>query len=162
MEENRLPFKASKTLYTLYSRGKATRASNVRECLCRYGFSNVWNKQGVECVNGFLQCFRNRIVDCRWQDQDDHVQTSDRFCFHSIFKTSNVAEPFFWININRFVKCALAKLRFGISAIVVHSQRYSRSPSANDLMCHLFKSACEDEVHFVLCWPALENLIDVY
>jgi hypothetical protein len=75
-----------------------------------------------------------------------------------MFKTSNVVEPYLLMNINRFVKCTLTKLRFGISAIAVHSQRYSRSPSANDLMCHLCKSACEDEVHFVLCCPALEDL----
>ena len=66
MEENRLPFKAYKTLYSFDSRGKATWASTVRECLCRYNFSYVWNNQGVECVRRFLQCFGQRLVDCRW------------------------------------------------------------------------------------------------
>ena len=62
------------------------------------------------------------------------------------------------MNINRIVKCTLTKLRFGISAIAVHSQSNCRSPSVNDLMCNLCKSACEDEVHFVLYCPALEDL----
>ena len=85
-----------------------------------------------------------------------------RICFYSMFKASNVVEPYLLMNINRFVKCTWTKLRFGISAIALHSQRYSRSPSANDLMCHLCKSACEDEVRCVLCCPALEDLRRVF
>ena len=122
MEQSRLPFKAYKMLYKLDCNGRYTWASNVRKCL--YGFSHVWDNQGVGCVNNFLPCFKQRITDCRWQEWDDQIQISDRFALYKTFKTSDIREPYLFINCNRFIKCALTKFRCGVSDIKVHRDRY--------------------------------------
>ena len=39
-------------------------------------------------MNSFLQCFKQGIIYCRWQELGDHIQTRDRYCIkclkHSI------------------------------------------------------------------------------
>ena len=73
MEQIRLPFKAYKMLCKLDRNGRYTWASNVWKCLSLYGFLHVWDNQGVESINSFLQCFKQRIIDCKWQEWDDHI-----------------------------------------------------------------------------------------
>ena len=87
-------------------------------------FSHVWDNQGVGCVNSFLQCFKQRITDCSWQEWGYHIQTSDRFALYKTFNTSNMREPYLLINCNKFIKCALTKFRCGVSDIEVHHNRY--------------------------------------
>ena len=53
--------------------------SNVRMQLFQYGFGFVWMNQGVGKVNEFIRVFREKVVDSRWQNWEDRVQTSDRF-----------------------------------------------------------------------------------
>ena len=43
--------------------------------------------QGVGRVNEFIRAFRERLIDCRWQDWEDHVQTSDRFSMYRNFNS---------------------------------------------------------------------------
>ena len=161
MEEHRLPFKAYKMLHNLDEKGKTTWVTNVRKTLCLYGFAFVWNNQGVESVNGFLKCFKQRIIDCRWQEWNDHVQSSERFHFYRSFKVNNYIEPYLLLDISKFIKGALTRLRFGISDIATHSSRYSRTVDS-DLLCPLCKTALENEVHFVLCCPVLSDLREQY
>ena len=88
MEEHRLPYKAYKRS-VLYARGKKTWVSGIRETLYKYGFSYVWLNQGVENINGFLKSFRQRLIDCRWQNWDDHIQNNDRLSLYRTFKSSS-------------------------------------------------------------------------
>jgi len=88
MNENRLPFKAYKMLYNLDGKGKTTWASKVKDCLCKNGFADVWHNQGVGNECSFLKVFKQRIIDCRWQDWHDHVQESERVSFYRLFETS--------------------------------------------------------------------------
>ena len=74
--------KAYMMLYNLDARGKRNWVSNVRMQLFQYGFGFVWMNQGVGRVNEFIRAFRERLIDCRWQDWEDHVQTSDRFSMY--------------------------------------------------------------------------------
>ena len=85
MGEDRLPRKAYMMLYNLDVRGKRNWVSNVRMQLFQYGFGFVWMNQGVGRVNEFIRAFRERLIDCRWQDWEDHVQTSDRFSMYRSF-----------------------------------------------------------------------------
>ena len=49
--------------------------------LFQYGFGFVWMNPGVGRVNEFIRAFRERLIDCRWQDWEDHVQTmTDLVC----------------------------------------------------------------------------------
>ena len=74
-------------LCNLDARGKRNWASNVRMQLFQYGFGFVWMNPGVGRVNEFIRVFRERLIDCRWQDWEDHVQISDRFSMYSNFNS---------------------------------------------------------------------------
>ena len=157
MEENRLPYKAYKMLSVLDARGKKTWVSGIRETLYKYGFGYVWLNQGVENINGFLKNFRQRLIDCRWQNWDDHIQSSDRFSLYRTFKSSSNSEMYLLLNMNRHIKCSMTRFRFGISDIAVHHNRY-KNVTDDALKCPLCKHANEDDVHFLLCCPAFSDL----
>ena len=44
--------------------------------------------------------------------------------FYRQFKTNHVQEAYLSVDVNKYVKNALVKFRFGISSIAVHSLRY--------------------------------------
>lgn len=157
MEECRLPLKCYRVLCKLDSRGKVTWATNVRKCLSNYGFFHVWEQQGVGSVSMFLKCFKQRVIDCRWQEWDAHISDSDRFILYRMFKTTHFVEPYLHIDVNRYIKNALIRLRAGVSIILVHEQRF-KSPSEGNFLCRLCGLFLEDEVHFVLCCPCLTDL----
>ena len=106
----------------------------------------------------FLKVFRQRLIDCRWQCLDDHIQTSERFSFYKKFKTSYEMEPYLLLDINRYVKCSLTRFRFRISDIFVHCMRYKNNVIARELMCPFCSISIENEVSFVLCCPGLDDL----
>ena len=82
MGEDRLPRNAYMMLCNLDARGKRNWVSNVRMQLFQYGFGFVWMNQGVRRENVFIRAFRERLIDCRQQNREDHVQTSDRFSMY--------------------------------------------------------------------------------
>eukprot|EP00745_Piridium_sociabile_P001782 TRINITY_DN11085_c0_g1_i11.p1 TRINITY_DN11085_c0_g1~~TRINITY_DN11085_c0_g1_i11.p1 ORF type:complete len:245 (-),score=12.12 TRINITY_DN11085_c0_g1_i11:410-1144(-) len=153
MDENRLPFKAYKMLYNLDSCGKYTWVTNVREILFRNGFGIVWVNQGVEDLKGFLKELRQRFIDSRWQNWDDHMLQSDRFSWYRTFKSSTNIENYLLLDIDRHLKRNLTIFRLGVTDIAVHRNRYKELPD-NHLMCPLCKDAKEDETHVLLCCPA--------
>ena len=159
MDEDRLPFKAYKTLFNLDSSGKKTWATNVKQFLNSYGFSYVWDNQGVQNIPNFLKCLKQRIIDCRWQDWHDHIQSSDRFATYKLFKASNEIEVYIGMDINRYVKTAFTKFRFGVTDLACHSFRYCVARSE---ICRLCTTAREDELHFLLCCPALTDLRNMF
>jgi hypothetical protein len=131
--------------------------AGVRKCLCSFGFAYVWENQGVENSIEFIKCFKQRIIDCRWQEWHDHIQNSNRFAEYRMFKSTNDIEPYIGIVLNRYVKSALTKLRFGVSSIACHRYRYNQRRDVNMLclLCHVFE---EDELHFMFCCPVLNDL----
>ena len=75
-------------------------------------------------IDKFLKVVNQRLVDCRWQCLDDHIQTSEKFTFYKTFKTSYEMESYLKLDINRYVKCSLTRFRFGIPDIFVYCTRY--------------------------------------
>ena len=51
------------------------------------------------------------------------------------------------LNLNRYIRYALTRFRFGVSDI-----------NADELKTPLCLSAVDNEVHFVLCCPAFDDL----
>ena len=107
--------------------GKKTWASGIRKCLYTYGFGYVWENQGVENTAEFVKCFKQRIIDCRWQEWHEHLENSSRFADYILFKSNNCVELYIKMAMNRYIKSALTKLRFGVSDIACHRFRYSGS-----------------------------------
>ena len=78
-DDNRIPKKAYKLIFKIDESGKRNWVSNVKQCLFSFGFGYVWLNQGVGDKKSFLKLFRQRLVDCRWQNWIEHIQTSSRF-----------------------------------------------------------------------------------
>ena len=68
MNEKRLPYKAYLMLLHLDEQGKNNWVTKIRTTLFRFGFGYVWQNKGVQEVNLFIRCFRQRLIDNRWQD----------------------------------------------------------------------------------------------
>ena len=162
MDEDRLPRKAYLMLYNLDARGKRNWASNVRMQLFQYGFGFVWMNQGVGVVSNFIRVFRERLIDCRWQNWEDHIQTSDRFSMYRKFNSiSHCTKTYITMNMDRHLKCIMTKFRLGVSELSVHYYRH-RNHTEENLICPFCKEMKEDEVHFVLCCPVLDDLRKQY
>ena len=157
MDNTRLPRKAYNMLYDLDARGKTNWVSKVRSKLSVLGFGIVWFQQGVGNISGFLRAFRVRLIDCRWQEWTSHIQDSNRFDLYRAFGLFHCIPTYVSLDMDRYLKRMVTMFRFGISDLFVHQYRY-RNHNESDLTCPLCKSAIENEVHFVLCCPALSNL----
>ena len=120
-----------------------------------YGFSCVCDNQGSQHIPNFLKCLEQRVIDCRWQDWHDHIQNSDRFATHKLFKVSNEIG----VDINQYAKTAFTKFRLGVTDLACHGFRYC---IARCEICRLCTAAREDELHFLLCCPALTNLRNMF
>jgi hypothetical protein len=157
MEDNRIPHKAYKMLLDLDARGKQNWVSKIRLCLNENGFGFVWLNQGVGSINDFISVFRQRLVDTRWQNWNNHIQNSDRFNLYKMFCTTHDLKLYLRLDINRHLKYLLTRFRMGISDITVHRFRY-KACKDSDLLCPLCHESKEDEVHFVLCCSVLQTI----
>ena len=161
MECHRLPYKAYQMLFNLDVKGKNNWVTSVRLLLCSNGFGFVWANQGVENVNAFVISFRRRLLDCRLQEWDAHVQSSERFSFFSSFCSRGEVAMYMNLNLDKHLQFIMTRFRFGISDLATHKYRYKRHVE-EDLVCPLCKEHLEDEIHFVLKCPALSELRKQY
>ena len=158
MEDTRLPKKAYIMLRNLDARGKTTWVTNVRLCLYRYGFGYVWLHQGVGGVKEFLCTFKQRMIDCRWQNWSEHVNESNRFCMYRLFCGSLQNFPSYLnLDMDSHLKFIMTKFRFGVSDLTVHHYRY-RHYTPRDLICPMCNNGEENEVHFMFCCPFYKEL----
>ena len=157
MDSARIPFKSYLMLKHLDERDKKTWVTNIRLCLFQNGFGYVWENQSVGNIKEFLNVFKRRLIDCRWQQCNDHMQNSERFEMYNTYRSFLETPEYLKLNINKELKYIMCKFRFGVSDIALHSLRYSKS-TQNDLLCPMCKNCTEDEVHFVLSCPYLYEL----
>ena len=159
MDTNRLPRKAYNMLHILDRRGKINWVSNIRVCLSENGFGYAWMSQGVGDENMFVRVFRQRLIDCRWQEWKSHIDVSDRFDMYRLYSSSHLIKKYLLLNIDRHFCRLVTKFRFGISEINSHAFRYKRAKYPESvLLCPMCKESKEDDVHFVLNCPALVSL----
>jgi len=144
-------------LYNLDERGKRNWVSKLRFKLCELGFAYVWFNQGVEDINGFIRVLRTRLIDCRWQECSSHIQESDGFSLYRQFSLLGKIPVYLSMVMDRHLKHIITKFRFGMSELFVHNLRY-RQHCVTDLLCPLCKGSVDNEVHFVLCCPMLNDL----
>ena len=158
MLDERLPRKAYMMLYKLDEKGNINWVSKVRIFLYEYGLGYAWMNQGVGDGSVFMSILKQRMVDCRWQNWESHINESERFFMYRGYgDLTHGRHSYLSLNIDRHIKNCLVKFRFGISNIRVHYYRH-RPYRAADLLCPLCEDEVEDEIHFVLCCPVLCNL----
>ena len=61
------------------------------------------------------------------------------------------------LTLNRHIRYTLTRFRFGVSDIKVHRSRF-KVYNVDDLKCPLCLSDVDNEVLFVLCCPAFDDL----
>ena len=157
MDNKRLPKKAYNMLCDLDNRDKSNLASKIRLKLFSLGFGHVWLQQNAGNQQQFVQTLRRRLIDCRWQEWTSHVESSDRFYLYRQLNLAHCIPAYLSIKMDRQFKYIMTKFRFGISDLLTHYYRY-RKHRYSDLMCPLCKTSIDNEVHFVLCCPALNDL----
>ena len=121
LNEQRLPYKAYLMLLHLDEQGKNNWVTNIRTTLVRFGFEYVWQNKGVQEVNLFIRCFRQRLINNRWQDWKSRTDASDRFNLYRQFKTNHVQAVCLSADIIKQIRNSLIKFRFGVNPTVVHS-----------------------------------------
>ena len=99
MNEKRLPHKAYLMLLHLDEQGKSNSVTKIRKTLFRFGFGYVWQNKGVQEVNLFIRCFRQKLTDNCWQDWKSRIDTSDIFNFYRLFKTNHVQAVYLSVDI---------------------------------------------------------------
>ena len=97
---------------SLDAQGKNNWFSKVRLTLFRFGFRCVWQNNGVQAINVFVRCFKQRLIDNRWQDWNSRIDASDRFSFYRQFKTNHVQATYLSVDINKFIH--LSSLDLGL------------------------------------------------
>ena len=157
INEKRLPYKAYLMLLHLDEQEKKNWVTKIRTTLFRFGFGYVWQNKGVQEVNLFIRCFRQRLIDNSWQDWKSRIDASDRFNFYRQFKTNHVQAAYLSVDVNKYIRNSRIKFRFGVSPIVIHSLRY-KTHAYTDTICPLCRAAVENEVHFTLYCSALKDL----
>ena len=81
MNEKRLSYKACLILLHLGDQGKSNWVIKIRTTLFRFGFGYVWQNKGDQAVNLFIRCFRQRLINNRWQDWRSRIDASG--CYNS-------------------------------------------------------------------------------
>ena len=157
MEEHRLPFKAYKMLFDLDAKGKKNWATGVRLKLYQYGFGEVWVNQSVGDSKVFINVFRQRLIDCRWQEWTSHVEESNRFSLYRLININHVMPEYMSNNLNREMKRIVSKFRFGVSDLAIHRNRYNPA-SCMSSFCPSCLDTNTDEVHFVFVCPMLSDI----
>ena len=147
MDDRKLPKKAYMMLLGIDSQGKKSWVSGIREFLHKNGFGYVWMNQGVENVSVFPKVLRERLVDNRRQNGDEHMQNSDRYSLYRTFKSSTHCEKYLSLDVDRHIRNHMTRFRFGVTDITVHQYRYKNATELS-LLCPLCKKSKEDEQHF--------------
>jgi hypothetical protein len=161
MDSIRLPKKAYKMLLIYDEKGKTNWVTNIRVRLSQYGFGHVWVNQGVGNMKEFIRVFRERLIDCRWQNWNSHVTQSDRFTWYRMLNSSHSIPLYLLLDIDRHMKRMMTMFRFGISDIFVHSFRYKQY-NLNNLICPLCKIEVENETHFIFTCKYYEKIRQQY
>ena len=92
-------------LYSLDARGKINWVSNVKMQLFQYDFGFEWMNQGIERLNEFIRAFRERLIDCRWRNWEDHVHANDRCSMYRNFNSiSHCTKMYITMNMDRHLK----------------------------------------------------------
>ena len=113
----------------------------------------VWQNEGVHEVSLFICCFRQRLIDDRWQDWKSRTDASD-LIFTDILRRIICKQLIFADN---YKSNSLIKFSFGISLKAVHSLQ-CKTYAYIDTICPLCKAAVKNEVHFTLCCSPLNGL----
>ena len=127
----------------------------IKECLDRYGYSEVWLNGGVGNEQAFLRHLKQRMIDCFRQDWHANLYSSDRYEIYRIFKSLIGSQPEKYltaITIPKFRQC-MVKFRLGLCQLNINN-RFSDAPN----LCYCCNTEIENEYHFLFVCPKYTQL----
>ena len=156
MSDSRLPKQAYKMQLKLENLNPCwvTRTKNV---LCDFGFTDVWQQQGVGVERIFLSVLKQRLLEKYNQEWLNAVNTSSRFSFYVTFKSSLLPEQYFDCVTLKCYRDALEMLLSRFDLVFYQSTAINL-----DILKMTEKGLCqsqvEDEFHFVCMCPLYKRL----
>ncbi|MCG8046233.1 MAG: reverse transcriptase family protein, partial [Candidatus Thiodiazotropha endolucinida] len=141
---------------------KSNWASSVKELLCRLGFGEVWDYQGVGNISAFLKQFKQRVRDIFVQEWHSRLETSSRARCYITFSNFQYKTYLSELKINKYRK-SLSRLRLSSHRLEVEVGRWvkpNKVPYENRKckVCGIL----EDEFHFLLECPLYTDLRRLY
>ena len=102
-------------LYNLQSQNFRTWTSEICFLLYKYGFSNVWENQGVGNLLLFIKVFKERLIECYKSERNVKLTSNEKFKFVSSFKQSLTVSHYLLHVKHIQARSALARFRSGVA-----------------------------------------------
>ena len=160
MSDSRLPKQAYKMQLKLDENLNPCWVTRTKNFLCDFGFTDVWQQQGVGDERIFLSVLKLRLLEKYNQEWLNAVNTSCRFSFYVTFKSSLLPEQYFDCVTLKCYRDALIKIRLGV--LPINSNKFRYSEDDRKKLCDFCQSHVEDEFHFVCMCPLCKRLRTKY
>ena len=125
MSDSRLPKQAYKMQLKLDENLNPCWVTRTKTFLCDFGFTDVWQQQGVGEEHIFLSVLKQRLLEKCNHEWLNAVNTSSRFSFYMTFKSSLLPEQYFNCVTLKCYQDALIKIQPGVLPINSNKFRYS-------------------------------------
>ena len=166
MPDARYPKACYKMLLSLDQQGRHTWATSVKKLLCKYGFSDAWDEQGVGNRVVFLKEFTDRVRQLYYEEWEYDISQSSKLYLYRSLKISGIFRESYLYNVTLTqYRSGLAKLRCSS-----HNLRLEKGRHTNELVADRVCKICQDndrivlddEFHFVMHCPAFVELRTLY
>jgi hypothetical protein len=158
MDINRIPKQAYDLLVNLDNRGKRNWVTELKSLLFRSGFGFVWMDQGVTNEKQFCVVFKQRLMDMSIQTWSNKLRSSERFGLYCGFKIDFCTEKYLDCIQQKCFRDALVRMRFGISNLTTHKNRYVRPELVPNNDCPFCPGREETELHVFFVCPKYQSL----
>lgn len=163
MPDTRYPKACYKMLYCLDQQGRHTWASSVKMLLCKYGFREVWDEQGVGNPAVFFTEFTERVKHVYFENWEYDVSQSSKLCLFRAIKSAGISRESYLYNISyKTHRSSLAKLRCSSHNLSIEKGRHANVQVAERVckfcLTNTDTVVLEDEYHFILRCPAYADL----
>ena len=150
--------KAYKLQVKMDSEGKTVWASDIRTLLCCLGFSQEWQTQKVEDNAAFLKNCRERLSYMDRKQFSMDVLNSPRLQFYAHMKLELRLSDYWNCELPFCMKSNFCRLLCSGHSLTIETGRRINIPR-HERVCNLCNlGEVEDEVHFILKCPTLQQL----
>jgi len=155
MDEYRYPHKVYQVmLRTVYT--NKSWVSKIKTMLMGCGFENEWKNQIVENERSFVSLFRERMTGKLRTDWEEDINVRSRFAMYRHVKHIHEQESHLYCLDKNIFRDIYIRFRLGISDLYSYKCVYRSDISPT--LCRTCKEIDEDERHFFLHCPALQDL----
>ena len=111
-----------------------------------YGFGYIWENQYFGVDKHFLSLFKNRIIDCFWQNNNSEITSLSKNRLYKHLNTDDIT--YLSLLQNDYIRASITRLRLGSHNLLIERGRWSNT-MYEDRKC-LLCDDIEDEYHFVV------------